>query len=102
MTTAKRQKYLDKQKKKLENQRTKEEREVETDKVKKQLKDIGLSTEIEGISKFYKIMDEFVNYGTSAQGIIQLNGFGREICYIFSINKKHEIGVMLRHNPELK
>ena len=30
MTTAKRQKYLDKQKKKLENQRTKEEREVET------------------------------------------------------------------------
>ena len=55
MPTAKRQKYLDKQKKKLENQRTKEERSAEVDKVKKQLKDIGLSTEIESIDKFYKI-----------------------------------------------
>ena len=102
MPTVKRQKYLDKQKKKLENQRTKEERIDEVDKVKKQLKDIGLSTEIEPIDKFYKIMDEFAEFGTGSQGIIPLNGYGREICYFFTNNRMRDIGVMLKHNPELK
>ena len=102
MPTEKRQKYLDKQKKKLENQRTKEERQSEIDKVKKQLEELGLTTEIEDISKFYNIMDEFVENGDYIEGIIPLPGYGREICFFLTKNKKHEMGVMLKHNPNLK
>ena len=88
MTTAKRQKYLDKQRKKLENMRTKEEREVEINKMRDEIKKLGLPTETPGLVKFNKLVEEYVNYGSHAQGVIPLHGFGREIVYILTNNKK--------------
>ena len=102
MTTAKRQKFLDKQKKKLENQKTAEERKREVDKIKEMFQDLGLSTEIEGVNKFYTMMDNFVESGDGTQGTIPLPGLGREICYLLTNSRKHEVGAMLKYNKELK
>ena len=102
MTTAKRQKFLDKQKKKLENQKTAEERKREVNKVKEMFQDLGLSTEIEGVSKFYTMMDSFVETGDGSQGTVPLSGLGREICYLLTNSKKHEVGAMLKYNKDLK
>ena len=102
MTTAKRQKFLDKQKKKLENQKTAEERKREVNKVKEMFQDLGLSTEIEGVSRFYTMMDSFVETGDGSQGTVPLSGLGREICYLLTNSKKHEVGAMLKYNKDLK
>ncbi len=102
MTTAKRQRFLDKQKKKLENQKTAEERKREVDTVKEKFQELGLSTEIEGVNKFYKMMDEFTETGDGSQGTIPLFGLRREICYLLTNSKKHEVGAMLKYNKELK
>ena len=102
MPTAKRQKFLDKQKKKLENQKTVEERKREVDKVKEMFQELGLSSEIEGVSKFYTMMDNFVESGDGSQGTVPLSGLGREICYLLTNSKKHEVGAMLKYNKDLK
>ena len=102
MTTAKRQRFLDRQKKKLENQKTAEERKREVDKVKEMFQDLGLSTEIEGVSKFYTTMDNFVESGDGSQGTVPLPGLGREICYLLTNSRKHEVGAMLKYSKDLK
>jgi methionine synthase II (cobalamin-independent) len=101
MPTAKRQKFLDKQKKKLENQKTSEERKREVEKVKNKFQELGLSTEIEGVKHFYDMMDTFVETADGKQGTIPLPGLGREICYLLTNNKKHEVGAMLKYNSNL-
>ena len=106
MPTAKRLKYLAKQKAKEEkrklNERSKEERQVEVDKVNEHMKKIGIPNIIPEIIKFNKIMNNFLETGNHSQGIISLPGFGREIVYYFTNNKKQDIGVMLKYNSELK
>jgi len=102
MSTEKRKKHLERQKKKMENRRNKEEREKEVNKIRDEINKIGLPTETPGLVKFNKILDDFTEFGSIETGSIPLQGFGREIVYFLTSNKKRDIGVMLKHNPNLK
>jgi len=102
MPTEKRAKYLAKLAKKEEAQRTRDDRLAEVDKIRGELQRLGLTTELSEIAKFHEILDDFLENGTGFQGIIGIKGTGRELCYQLLNNKKHDIGVMLRANPDMK
>lgn len=102
MPTAKRQKHLDRQAKKLVNQRTKEERKTEITNTLKELNKLGFPDNEPNIVKFKEILNDFVETGNHYKGILPLEGYGREICYYLSNNKKQSIDIMLRANANLK
>ena len=101
MPTAKRQKYLDKLKKKQENIRTETERQESVDQIKTEFEKVGIPTSFPEVTKFYKILDEFVSGGASKQGQIPIEGIGKTIVYQLTNNKKHEIGAMLKHTENV-
>lgn len=101
MPTAKRQKYLDKQKKKLENIRTEEERKEQTDKIKTEFEKVGIPNSFPEVIKFYNILDEFVNNGMTKQGKIPIEGVGKIIVYQLTNNKKYQISAMLKHDDNI-
>ena len=102
MPTAKRQKHLERQAKKLAKQRTREEREFEVNNTLRELNKIGFPEDEPNIKKFKEMLNDFVDTGASYQGVLPLVGYGREICYFLSNNKNHSVDVMLRANNALK
>ncbi len=98
MVSKKRQKYLDKLARKEAMKRTREEREIEINKIKNQIEKVGFSEQIEGIKEFYNICDDYIKNGYSVNGKIKLNGFKRVLKYIFSCNKDCPIDAMLEYN----
>lgn len=100
MPTTKRQKYLDRLAAKQSSNRTQEERQTEYDKFMGQFAQLGLSTEFEEIAKFDTMAKDWVTNGTAYQGIIPLIGMKRDLVYMLTNNKKHEIGVMLKSTEE--
>jgi hypothetical protein len=98
MPTEKRLKHLERQAKKVADQRTREERLDEITKVREKFQTLGLTIELDEIAAFYKIMDDFVENANPYQGTIGIAGTGREICYQLINNRRHDIGVMLRAN----
>lgn len=102
MPTEKRLKHLARQEKKTENTRSLDERTFEADKVKSKLIELGMTTEMPEVSRFIRILNDFVATGVGTQGIIGVPGTGRDIVYQLLNNKKHDIGVMLRVNPDMK
>ena len=96
MPSEKRKKHLERQRKKMEIQRTYDERKVEYDKIILKLDKLGIPYQCEGIVKFKKILDDFLENGTQYQGVITLDDYNdRELIYFFSNNKKFDIGVMI-------
>lgn len=102
MPTEKRLKHLARQAKKVADQRTHDERLVEVTKIRNKLQELGLTSELEEIAAFLRILDDFLVNGNPYQGIIGIKGTGRELCYQLINNKRHEIGVMLRANNEFR
>lgn len=102
MPTEKRLKHLARQAKKVADQRTHEERLVEVTKIRSKLQELGLTSELEEIAAFLRILDDFLVNGNPYQGILGIAGTGREICYQLLNNKRHEIGVMLRANDDFR
>ena len=102
MPTAKRQKHLDRQAKKLANQRTREERENEVNNTLRELNKIGFPDKEPNIVKFKEILTDYVETGNHYKGILPLEGYGREIFYYLSNNKNQSVDVMLRANNALK
>jgi len=102
MPTAKRQKHLDRQAKKLANQRTREERENEVNNTLRELNKIGFPDKEPNIVKFKEILKDYVETGNHYKGILPLEGYGREIFYYLSNNKNQSVDVMLRANNALK
>jgi hypothetical protein len=100
MPTIKRQKYLDRLVAKQTSVRTQEERQSEYDKFMGQFAQLGLSTEFEEIAKFDTIAKDWLANGTAYQGVIPLVGMKRDLVYMLTNNKKHEIGVMLKSTEE--
>ena len=101
MPTAKRQKYLDKIKKKQENFRTTVERQSDIDKIKEEINKIGFPAQTPEIIKFYKILETFVNNSVSVQGKIPIIGYKKIIVYQLTNSKKHEIGARLQHDDNV-
>jgi len=102
MPSEKRLKHLARQQKKNVNTRTLEERTIEADKVKAKLIELGMTSEMPEVSRFIRILNDFVVSGVGVQGIIGVPGTGREIVYQLVNNKINDIGVMLRSNPNMK
>jgi hypothetical protein len=102
MPTEKRLKHLARQAKKVADQRTHDERLAEVTKIRSKLQELGLTSELEEIAAFLRILDDFLVNGNPYQGIIGIAGTGRELCYQLINNKRHEIGVMLRANDEFR
>lgn len=102
MPTIKRQKYLERQAKKLINQRSKEDRSCEVDTILKGISNLGFPDNDQNIIKFKGLLNDFIENGTNYNGIIPLLGYGREIHYLLSNNKNIKVTVMLRVNNNLK
>lgn len=100
MPTTKRQKYLDRIAAKQSNNRTQEERQAEYTKFMDKFAQLGLGTEFEEIAKFNKMAKDWVNNGTTYMGVIPLIGMKRDLVYILTNNKKHEVGVVLKSTEE--
>jgi hypothetical protein len=102
MPTEKRLKHLARQAKKESDQRTYDERLVEVTKIRSKLEELGLTSELEEIAAFLRILDDFLVNGNPYQGILGIAGTGRELCYQLINNRRHEIGVMLRANDNYR
>lgn len=87
---------LEKERKKLEQQRSKEDREREVQVVLNKFNELGISSEMYGIDEFIKIAKQFIEDGIPCSGKIRVDGLHRNLHYLLSNNKKHEIQVLLR------
>jgi translation initiation factor IF-2 len=76
------------------NERTKEERQEEVDKIYVQLQELGIPNIMLG--KFPDITNDFIITGISASGVIKILDIERELVYLLSNNKKHQCASMLK------
>ena len=81
--------------------KTKEERKAELLTVMKQLNELGLSKEIDGIAEFYKLCQEYIETGEGQSGKIKLVGFKRELVYILPKRKEVKVNVNLVYNKDV-
>jgi hypothetical protein len=79
--------------KQFANQRTKEERQIEIDKIFNKLSELGISEMMLG--EFPNITNNFIEFGISASGIIKISDIDRELVYLLSNNRKHQCASML-------
>lgn len=100
--SAKRQKYLDRQAKKLLNCYSYEERKYEMDKCKKQLNDLGLTKFYnEDTQDIHKILDNYTKDGMSVSGHKNIEGTKRVFWYLLPQNKKNEISTCLKYDENI-
>lgn len=92
----KRKKHLARQEKKKAMIRTREERIEKIDEVYDNFSRTGFPPTPE-IKKFFGICKQWIEDGQLREGIIPIPSLKVEICYTLNSNKRHEVGVMLRH-----
>lgn len=80
--------------KKQQNQRTKEERQEEIDKVYTKLQELGITREMVG--EFNKISSDYIEFGYSASGSVRIPEANRNLMYLLSNDKKHQVTTLLR------
>ena len=80
--------------KRQQNQRTKEERQSEIDKVYEKLQELGITREMVG--EFNKISSDYVENGYSASGSVLIPEAKRNLLYLLSNDKKHQVTTLLR------
>lgn len=74
--------------------RTYEERKAEVDKIMEKLQELGIPEVMLG--EFSIIAKEFVDFGTSASGIIKISDIQRDLVYLLTNNRRHQCASMLR------
>ena len=57
------------------------------------LMELGLPEDIEGLNKFYEIVEDYVNNGNPFTGVIKIPELKREFQCMMSNNKKHPVTV---------
>lgn len=80
--------------KKLQNQRTLEERRSEVNTIYTKLQEHGITCEM--VPEFNKIANEFVEDGVNASGYVNIDGINRVLVYLLNNDKKHQISTLLR------
>lgn len=81
--------------------KTQAEREAELAPALAKLKELGVTSEIEGVAEFLKIADDFVTHGAAASGAIPMRGHQRKFVYLLS-NKRHiQSTVVLSYDPNV-
>ena len=81
--------------------KTKETRHEEITKVKNQLRSIGFSTSNPDIQEAYKIMDDYVDFGSAFTGKVKINGFQRVLEMILSNRAHIQSIICLKHNENV-
>jgi hypothetical protein len=76
---------------------SREEREKELAPVRTQLYTIGFDNTIEDFQTMFKIIDDYIETGSSMSGALKLVGYEREFLYLFPETKKHKIKCMIRY-----
>ena len=100
--TAKRQKHLDRQAKKLLNLYTKEERKEKIDKCIEELNKLQLTKNFnEDTQMIYKMLEDYVENGTPYSGNKPIEGTKRVFLYLLPKDKKSEISTMLKYNEAI-
>ena len=86
---------------KTKSLKTKETRYEEITKVKNQLRSIGFSTSNPDIQEAYKIMDDYVDFGSAFTGKVKINGFQRVLEMILSNRAHIQSTICLKHNENV-
>ena len=86
---------------KTKSLKTKETRLQEITKVKNQLRSIGFSTSNPDIQEAYKIMDDYVDFGSAFTGKVKINGFKRVLEMILSNRAHIQSTICLKHNENV-
>jgi translation initiation factor IF-2 len=81
--------------KKLANQRSQSERQVEIDKIVEKLTELGIHMDL--FPGLETIANDFVKTGASCNGRIKSPELEREFLYVFSNDKRIPISSMLKH-----
>lgn len=101
--TAKRLKHLERQAKKMKHLRTQEEITRDCNKIREELEKTGLPHSISNIVKFRRILSEFEKNHAPVQGSLPLHGFGYDLIYSLTMDKRHSnFGAKLQANKDLK
>ena len=80
--------------KKQQNQRTKDERQLEIDNVFSKLQELGITREM--VAEFNKISTEYIENGISASGYVKIPEIKRALVYSLSNDRRHPVATMLR------
>lgn len=100
--TAKRQKHLDRQAKKKNNQYTKEERQEEISKCITKLDEVGLYRYYsDDMEKIHTIMEEYVKTGEPVNGNVPIVGTKRIFCYLFPKYKITPVSTVLKYDKNI-
>ena len=79
--------------------KTLEQRHAEIDDALNQLQGLGLTSEMEGVDEFMKIVNDFFDKGIHASGDIIVKGTKRRIVYKLSMQPHIACSIMLKHDP---
>jgi hypothetical protein len=80
--------------KKLQNQRTKPERQLEIDNVFSKLQELGITKEMVG--EFNKIATDYIELNFNASGYVKLPELKRVLIYSLPNDKRIQVATMLR------
>lgn len=83
--------------KKMASLKTEDDRTVEMQKVFEEFSKLGLSEKYEEISKFHKMMLDYIENGTAYMGVIKLPWMKRNLVYRLNNKKIHETVVVLQN-----
>jgi hypothetical protein len=84
---------------KAKNERTRDERMDELEPALNKLLGLGLPDDLEGVNKFYEIVDDFIETGRPFTGIIKVPELKREFQCLLNNKKMHKITVVLANMP---
>ena len=76
------------------NKRTREERQVEVDKIMEKIQELGIPEVMLG--DFPVITKQFIELGIGASGVISIPDIKRELIYLLSNNRRHQCASMLK------
>ena len=94
-------KKKDKLKTKENKMKTKEQKKFEINEAKEKLQNLGLSTELEGISEFYKICEDYIEKNYNWSGEIKLNGTKRILQCILPNKKINKVSITLKFDENV-
>ena len=94
-------KKKDKLKTKEDKMKTKEQKIFEINEAKEKLQNLGLSTELEGISEFYNICEDYIEKNYNWSGEIKLNGTKRILQGILPNKKINKVSITLKFDENV-
>ena len=83
---------------KAANERTREERMNDLEPALEKLLSLGLPEYLDGVNKFYEVVDNFIETGLPFTGIIKVPELKREFQCFLNNKKMHQITVVLANS----